>query len=59
MAKKMWTGRLDELIIASVKKKAVDLERSEAYIVQLALREMFRNELPPGYAPPEGDDEND
>jgi len=57
MAKKMWSGRLDELIIELVKRKAMDLERSEAYIIQIALREMFKNELPPDWKPTRNDND--
>jgi len=49
-----WSGRIDPALLNLAKRKAVDLERSQAYIIELALREMFKNELPPGWKPGKG-----
>jgi len=49
MPRQKWTGRLDAQLCNLMKEKAVDLVRSEAFIVETALGEMFRDRLPPGW----------
>jgi hypothetical protein len=46
-----WTGRIDEKLVALVREQADAFERSEAFIVESALREVFKNKLPPGWKP--------
>jgi hypothetical protein len=45
------SARVDPLISALVRKCARDLDRKPSYIVNMALCEMFRDKLPPGFKP--------
>ena len=57
MARIKWSGRLDGHLLGLVREQADALERSEAYVVETSLREMFSEQLPPGWKP--GQSEND
>ena len=59
MAREKWTGRIDGLLVRLVKRYAADQERSEAFIVETCLREMFKDELPPGWRPGQSEDIDD
>lgn len=59
MARKKWTGRLDDRLIALIKQRAESFTRSEGYIVETALGEMFHDELPPDWKPGQKGDYDD
>lgn len=51
MARVSKTYRIHPLLVKVVESKAEDLESTAAYIVECALSEMFKHELPPGFQP--------
>ena len=51
MARAKWSGRIDQLLVDIIKGEAADNERSEAFYVESALREMFSDKLPDGWKP--------
>lgn len=59
MARKKWSGRLDEQLIGLIKEQADRFTRSEAYVVETALGEMFKEKLPPDWKPGQKGDYDD